>query len=764
MMKPLDQEFIENYIDNIKKIIPLISASATRGMSGRLPVRDIVSLQGDRTDKPLAGSRDGIADIVFKKVGHIPANPTHELNTRMLRESYVFASESPSHIENDAVVNRSKEVAMAFIQELIEAAKIERDRALATTTRNRDESIGGIAKDSKSRERFFVLRGARGIGKTYFLNYLLSEFAQKLDQQRVIWVRINLPTSREFDERLDHWVEAQTTKILVRYYDKESDFSRIPKKDRISVIEHLRLWAGKYSDADSRPNRIATVERICDVFAKRGSDRDISPEIVPIDVAAEVRRYALSQGLAFVVVFDGFDRLDYDAKNQKRFNRLVQGLERLATGSANANAVYLCVSRTHTFKHLWSTNPFVRFRKNTVYVISESPVSKILNERISALEKWATSRQAAGDRDAPRLLMLLQAFRKYVEDRDNECKLDEIDRVLGQNIRGKTQIVQFLFLEFLAEENEMERYRYRLVEYLATAGRELPPVIYDYFISNGTEIQSEIIATTDYDTRLLPIVFRPIVPRDTEGNRLTGKFLTPGSLLHTARILQILEFDQRFMSHRSRAAPISVIDIVEICERWFNFSPLITRTLIQELETYELCMIARQFYIDAVGDHSGVRLAPKGTIFLDSMIFDVAYLNLAAMRILFSAETDPKDFVTLCPRPNGYTESDKRKGIARWIRSKIRNSITMLGLMQHANEVHRGMLESYRPLDGKETIERDFWNEGAGSWMLSTVNNWTTQALHEIGIIVNSSINQGHLSEDEANAVLKMIQSRMVRL
>ena len=229
-----------------------------------------------------------------------------------------------------------------------------------------------------------MLKGARGIGKTFFLNYLLSKYSDILDEKKIIWVRINLPVSRNFDDKLDHWIEAQITKVLIRNYDEDSQYIQKPQHKRLNLLAHLRDWAKSESNDHEREIKRKAVERLERIYAFGKGDTDISPEIVPMDVCGEVRRYAEENGLGFIIVFDGFDRLDYDTKNERRFRILRQGLERLATGAADSGFVYLCVTRTNTFSFLKSTYPFFR-AGDSIYTVARSSIENIVDARVTAI-------------------------------------------------------------------------------------------------------------------------------------------------------------------------------------------------------------------------------------------------------------------------------------------------------------------------------------------------------------------------------------------
>ena len=79
-----------------------------------------------------------------------------------------------------------------------------------------------------------LLHGPRGVGKTFYLNHIVSKYLDYLDRKKVLWVRINFLNyygAAITSETLREWLFAQLTKIIFRYYDSHLRFY---KKGRFS--------------------------------------------------------------------------------------------------------------------------------------------------------------------------------------------------------------------------------------------------------------------------------------------------------------------------------------------------------------------------------------------------------------------------------------------------------------------------------------------------------------------------------------------------
>lgn len=715
------------------------------------PLEDIIADSGV-VDAAFSAAKSGVSNILYRYIGHIPANPNNEIDTRLLQHSYVYSKGQ----RGQPAVNESRESVERFLSRLMGAASLERLRA--TPRGNQAGStLKDVEVDARVRDRFTVLKGPRGCGKTFFLNHVLSKYTDTLNESRIVWIRLNLPISRGFDDDLEHWIGAQITKILVRYYDLKSAFNGSDStRPLLELVDHLHAWALENLDNEAIPTP-DMIQRVEDVLlSPAGTDADISPDLVPHALCSEVRRFALNQGLGFIIVFDGFDRLDYDADSSERFNKIQRGLERLATGTANSNAAYLCVTRTNTFKALTATNPFIRSRDEDSLDISPPPIEDIVTRRLSGLLEWAGSKSSTTGTD--NLAKEIENFKAHLDlvptDKD-EWGYSDLDSALGSNARAKTQLMQLRLLDYLAQSGGGPRYKYRLVEHLTCCGRRFPPMIYSYpRDENG--IRAKIIAATNYDTRFLPVVFRPPVPCDRQ-NQVEWSFYRPLSLLHVVRCLQLLQFDSMLRQRGKLPAPLSIGDVCDVLANWFGYHRDITRIAILELEAFELCNVERRAFGSETNDAHSVRLLMKGDKFLRDMIFDPAYLNLSAMRTLLPRPALESGLFVAAAPPRSNNSTDGATTVRRWIHTKVGNTMGMIALVIAANDQQRRDFAEVGKPSGDE-VSSILWNANCHIDMFRKVESWMAKALDELERIVDSARVSKFLDETEIEEMFTTIQ------
>jgi hypothetical protein len=107
-------------------------------------------------------------------------------------------------------------------------------------------------------------------------------------------------------------------------------------------------------------------------------------------------------------------------------------------------------------------------------------------------------------------------------------------------------------------------------------------------------------------------------------------------------------------------------------------------------------------------------------------------------------------------RPNGHTGDAKLAvaAISAWIKAKINNSLVMIGLIQYANDIQKGVFAKYKPDSTKNSIERRFWNEGAAKEFFGEVDRWQSKVLAEIGTIIQRSIASEFVTEKQVIELL----------
>lgn len=329
----------------------LIQNAAPRLISDGDELTDAIEASGVVVSPAPRRLELGAAQLLHTLLGHIPANPSKSMNTRLLAESYVYAASSPRSDQGNEVINRSKESTTAFIERLIRAAQDQRQRVLASSVDGEsDDALLSLAVASFPSEKFFVVRGSRGVGKTYYLNHIVSSYRQRLDDEKVVWVRLNLPVSRNFDDKIEHWVDSQIVKILLRYYDPESKYFDKTKTLKMPVYQSFIDSINNLADTEPKSDLLEQLSYIRSIFMERGEEEDISPTLVSLRICALCHNFCHDNRLGIIVVFDGFDRLDYDIHSSRRFSIIRDQLQKYSTSGANTGRIYVVVTRTYTFE------------------------------------------------------------------------------------------------------------------------------------------------------------------------------------------------------------------------------------------------------------------------------------------------------------------------------------------------------------------------------------------------------------------------------
>ena len=269
-------------------------------------------------------------------------------------------------------------------------------------------------------------------------------------------------------------------------------------------------------------------------------------------------------------------------------------------------------------------------------------------------------------------------------------------------------------------------------------------------------IRAKIVAATNYDTRFLPVVFRPPVPCDRQ-NQVEWNFYRPLSLLHVVRCLQLLQFDSVLRQRGKLPAPLSIGDVCDVLANWFGYHRDITRIAILELEAFELCNVERRAFGSETNDAHSVRLLMKGDKFLRDMIFDPAYLNLSAMRTLLPKTALESGLFVAAAPPRSDSATDSAKTVRRWIQTKVGNTMGMIALVIAANEQQRRDFAEVVKPSGDE-VSSILWNANCHIDMFRKVECWMAKALDELERIIDSARVSRFLDETEIEEIFNTIE------
>lgn len=626
---------------------------------------------------------DNLLDLVMTRLGHVSVNPSNRDISSFINQSYVHPDSDLSPEREGVFVNGSEDDISEFVNELIHAAETERKKSITS-----DEIDAGVDKQYPNRE-VFMITGDRGVGKSFFLNHVVSKHIDHLDENNVVWIRINLVADHGFDDDIQGWIQAQIAKILLRYYDESSEIAKEKKHLRHDYMDYLFSWIQNHEDLDEnqKSTNFDKLMRLKAAFCKRDSDRSIGPVLCPSWICQELYRYARAElGISFVVVFDGFDRLDRDTMHRERFIKLQSEISRLVSGNTSHGAALMIVTRQSTIDTLAGVHPFnsITWLK---YRVSSPTYDDILLRRLETLEEWLDKGRLHGfsRMEQHNSIDVVKDFRSKVLQNMVDSDYADSMAVLGLNNRAKSQIVQLWFQEHCDEEKQGG---YRLIEHMVKANFVYPPIVYIYEEIEGV-IRAVGMPEYIYDSRFLPLLARPSIP---VGDRRLGifeaQYCAQESMLLGVRLLQLLALWRTAKKKGRTNENLTIAEVCKALECLFGYDERIVRNTIYELECFETIVVERFNAYKTDSNDDRVRVLPKADHLLNRFLGDIAYLNFCGMRLIvaksFHARTEFLRAATLSGVRD--TDSTHKTRIKRWIVAKLHNALTTAALMMAVNE------------------------------------------------------------------------------
>lgn len=328
-----------------------------------------------------------IVKYLQKKLGHYAASPKKGTVTA-IRNTYVF-NHSGMPTENSwNLANYSLKSKNNFIKHLIKMAKEVRKTLLANNCSKKGLTDTATEKLHSLQTKTVIL-GERGIGKTTFINYLISvdgsnESYDGFDANKVILVRIDLNKKVDRDLSLLDWLEYQICRIIYNYYQMDS-------KDY-----HGRKWGFNFSEDNvdlkkyllktysSEPNPKKRFEIFIEGLSLTSGHRG-TPTKLPSGCFDILYKYLTNEEeVSFLLIIDGLDLLALDADHQDRFKKRIEELQSIFQ-EHNLTGAFLVVLRTSTYDQYLSGLPFNR--KPQKYYIEKVDPEKIFQAKIHHLSR-----------------------------------------------------------------------------------------------------------------------------------------------------------------------------------------------------------------------------------------------------------------------------------------------------------------------------------------------------------------------------------------
>ena len=632
--------------------------------------------------------RDSWNAYIHRRLGHLAVNPSRKPSTDALNASYVFPPTVGVHRGRPA--NESENTALRFVESLIELAKDQRE--LWADGLSRHDPV----EDQLSSTNLTLLIGPRGSGKTFFFNYLLSRHNTLLNDSRVVWVRLDL--TQKFFLRpeeltslsIEDWVFAQATKILYRYYDASSIYSA-DKPIVLNIDDMLQRYIEKLNETNDAKESLnekrrkmrelfPIVRKPSDFREAASAEAPLSQNLVPSDMGLSVVNYALSQGYAFIVVFDGLDVLDCSLQEHLTYLRYNAAVQRLARDHGRTGMTYVASIRMHDGAQQYQSQYNVA--PECTYYVAPVSLDMILKKRMSFIGS-----EAAYISNLPQyppaldledhLKGFMQYLEKAVEEGGRARFFPLLCDVLGSNSRAQMQVTRMQYADYCSSEGTKQ---YRILEALVTEDGWVPPRRFEYKVDPDGWLVPFRVGERRFDNRLLPTLFR--FPLEAERLLQGNVSLNGDYVVANLRILQLALAPTRTAAKKPGGTfpNLTVAELADLLFRLFGYDRKVVYGLVQELSEYELIWLSGYSHASPASvDRAIVHPLPKSEWLLKVATGDVAFLNLAAMRCPFRAESMGEKLF----RGRRLPDESRRDELNKWIITKVTNALVMLRIIMH---------------------------------------------------------------------------------
>jgi Cdc6-like AAA superfamily ATPase len=647
------------------------------------------AIESTETPNPIFTIDTHISRYISSNLKHISVNQSNKLNSLLITSSYVMAKG-----DENTYVNANSSSVNTFINALSQSAIRERHLSLTQDELAREGAI--------NENPIFLLHGDRGIGKTFFLNYAVSEHSQDLDKSKVIWVRINLVYKSDYEGDIEAWMLAQSLKILMRYYEISSKHNG---PSCIDIRNHIFNWIDKNPDLQAREidKLRADFRTIISTFSELGGDIRVKPSICNGEICKEVYRFCRESGWSFIFIIDGFDQLDTSSDHEARFENIKDDIVKFISMRSNFGASILVVSRTNTITDMNSFDPFKSIEADNRFVIGTPAWQDVINRRFDAIEKAVLDKIPDDyNIDRGKLKSTLSSFN--FSWKDGMDAFASADEALSRNLRA---IMQVLYLQFVDFMDEKSGKGYQVIEHMMLNGHRYPVVAYDYALDEAGELVGSASTEINHESRFLPLVTRPPWPSKSRRPRVG----VCGDILLMVRCIQLV-----MAATELKAQELPTIgELSELLHHVFGYERTMTIAAIKELSSFEIVRLHIQKGLSVRSKQNRVSSLPKADYFLKRCLFDIAYLNMCSMRTPLPSVNFKRGNVTL--------ESLGRPGhrLELWIPTKLKNAYFLFSLILNACEIEQvGWLGRKKvPLeDRKAAILRKA--ESLGLWQFAT--------------------------------------------
>jgi hypothetical protein len=622
--------------------------------------------------------------FVYRRLGHLTVNPNKPGSNDALVASYVWSTDI-----REGVVNNSS-AARLFIERLITAAHDARSHAAETFA----PDAAAAAAQSPG---MFVLHGDRGVGKTIFLNYLLGRFASRLDDAKVVWVRVNLVDDFLPYNNLRNWIYAQASKVLLRYYDV-SQATRYPNSTiplRLDFISHLKDFiADNYTEAPRLYDRyFDSIVQLARVLRSAKDELPLSEDLVPPILGAEVMNFARTEGYSFIVVLDGLDLLDITRGAKEKFDDLSTNAELIAESRDTNGYALVVASRTETLRNSHSSfSEIYRSAPARSFAISHVNLDDIIDKRLTVIETEVTRLARQWGWNVSDWPLHIRDYHRRLFGDPNDEYYPGLLMALGHNRRAQMQMIQDDYLDHVIGKGSERSYKF--LEQLLKGGKRYPPRYYRYLQLDNGEWAHAPADYQPFDSKFLPTFFT--FPHLADGP-IETHIPHPDALVAGLRCAQLIIADHiNQLGDERFAGSLLATEIANINEVLFGYPRSIVYLFLEEFAEFGLVNLHGHLFPQPRDPEIyHVEVTDKLHLLAEKAIYDVAFLNLAAMRAPINRNAldgrhGPPYFLA------EYLDSSRRTSVDPWITAKIINSIGLHRLIRHINDKQKRAYQSKR--------------------------------------------------------------------
>ena len=321
--------------------------------------RNINNLQED--EKGNADDSKHKIEILRGNFRPIPASPR---NGGLYRKAYCYPKSIPASLKAKTNLFNSP-FTLSHAPEAINDPDVSPSE-LAKSMAHESKTLRSDFRSSECH----ILSGERGVGKTAFLNYIFSTQHSIFDNNKIIWVRVDLTLAQGLTLSIREFLDIQTYDIIASRYLNGGQFpvkeDFFDDEDYDHAFEQYTLRSQEFS-ADKLKEYIK--ERIenfgpndqtdyWSYLLSLESDKIRSKDICYEEKIKRVsiyRNFILSKDYSFIYIVDGLDEATIPMQKANILKRWRSNIFDIMQGRGVPEGLYLICARFESFRSITDT-------------------------------------------------------------------------------------------------------------------------------------------------------------------------------------------------------------------------------------------------------------------------------------------------------------------------------------------------------------------------------------------------------------------------